>query len=289
MALITPILGELSGKLAGLVFAHNRGGQYVRQFTMPVNPNTQAQRDARASFGAAAQTYHALGDNYKAYWQDFALTKFNPKNGINKGQFTGMNAFVSMWHISNLCASVSQGTSVLLDDEFNPLACTFEPFAPVDTPPEHPLEANIYVDGHAAESLNCTISSVAQGGGVDLLIKAPVGDGNVFGFNYLQDAMQTKYGLAVFASPIKKQAHNFTKNPGMQLIGVFPPIATGAIGMDAMANVTLRMVNQRSVTDFKGFFTTGNVVNISVYAVTTNGMVACIMSNDQTIDPALPE
>jgi hypothetical protein len=41
------IIGEASGSLASMVFSHNRGGQYIRQRTIPTNPNTSFQQAIR--------------------------------------------------------------------------------------------------------------------------------------------------------------------------------------------------------------------------------------------------
>jgi len=54
MALFTPILGNISGKVAGNVFSRNRGGSYVRLGTNVVNPNTPAQQQVRAIMGDLA-------------------------------------------------------------------------------------------------------------------------------------------------------------------------------------------------------------------------------------------
>ena len=41
------IIGEASGSLASLTFAHNRGGQYIRQRAVPINSNTTFQQAVR--------------------------------------------------------------------------------------------------------------------------------------------------------------------------------------------------------------------------------------------------
>jgi hypothetical protein len=43
------IIGEASGSFASLTFSHNRGGQYVRQRAVPVNPGTVEQQANRNS------------------------------------------------------------------------------------------------------------------------------------------------------------------------------------------------------------------------------------------------
>lgn len=48
------------GKLGGHVFAKNRGGNYMRTKTTPVNPQTARQTIVRALFGAIASGWSAL-------------------------------------------------------------------------------------------------------------------------------------------------------------------------------------------------------------------------------------
>ena len=48
------IVNEISGKLGGNVFAHNAGGQYVRQFRVPTNPNTSRQVQRRNAMAQAS-------------------------------------------------------------------------------------------------------------------------------------------------------------------------------------------------------------------------------------------
>ena len=42
--------GSMSGKLGGVVASHNSSGAYLRNHTIPVNPNTPAQANTRAIF-----------------------------------------------------------------------------------------------------------------------------------------------------------------------------------------------------------------------------------------------
>lgn len=57
MAIIQPILGPMRGRLGANVFAHNKGGDYVRLGTTPTNPQTSRQQTTRQVLGA-----------YSAFW-----------------------------------------------------------------------------------------------------------------------------------------------------------------------------------------------------------------------------
>jgi len=64
----TAFLDKVSGKIAGTVFASNKGGNYVRSKGIPTNPQTSAQQAQRAIFGALAQSWRALGAVNRFTW-----------------------------------------------------------------------------------------------------------------------------------------------------------------------------------------------------------------------------
>lgn len=59
---------NLSGKAGGSVYAHNRGGNYIRNFAVPSNPQTAAQSAARAVFGAFASAWRSLAEDVRQGW-----------------------------------------------------------------------------------------------------------------------------------------------------------------------------------------------------------------------------
>lgn len=74
MALIQPILGRLSGSIAGNTFAHNKGGQYVRQRTKPVNPTTSRRTFVRGSMSNNSRAWGSLTDPQRNAWRIYAAT-----------------------------------------------------------------------------------------------------------------------------------------------------------------------------------------------------------------------
>lgn len=67
------IIGEASGSLASLVFSHNRGGQYIRQRTIPTNPNSAYQQAIR-SIVASLTSYwrNNLSEAERFAWDTYA-------------------------------------------------------------------------------------------------------------------------------------------------------------------------------------------------------------------------
>ncbi len=69
------IFSQASGSLDGTVFSHNSSGRYVRNRTIPVNPNTARQTVIRAIFGGLSSSWastltQAQRDSWEVYAQN---------------------------------------------------------------------------------------------------------------------------------------------------------------------------------------------------------------------------
>lgn len=73
MAILSSIFGAISGKLGGNVFSHNKGGQYIKQHTIPTNPNSTRQQATR-NWVAYCSTYwgSSLSDAERDQWNTWA-------------------------------------------------------------------------------------------------------------------------------------------------------------------------------------------------------------------------
>ena len=82
-----------SGKLGGHVYAKNRGGNYVRTKTKPLNPQTLAQTSVRNDFTANAQAWRGLTDAQRQTWAS-AIASFPKKNSLGSSiSLSGSNLF----------------------------------------------------------------------------------------------------------------------------------------------------------------------------------------------------
>lgn len=67
------IVGKISGSLGGMTAAHGRGGYYLRNRVVPVNPNTPRQQAVRSSLGALVQGWSSLlTPAQRAAWSAYA-------------------------------------------------------------------------------------------------------------------------------------------------------------------------------------------------------------------------
>lgn len=72
MLVTSPIASAWSGSVAGLVGSHNAGGLYLRARTVPVNPNTTPQQQARSSLASIVAHWGSLTDSQREAWRTYA-------------------------------------------------------------------------------------------------------------------------------------------------------------------------------------------------------------------------
>lgn len=64
------LVSDIRNSLNGSTFARNRGGNYFRNKTSPVNRQTPAQMTLRNAFGSIAQAWQGLTDGERQSWID---------------------------------------------------------------------------------------------------------------------------------------------------------------------------------------------------------------------------
>lgn len=66
------LVSDMRGKLNGSVMAKNKGGNYMRNKTTPVNPQSQFQQLTRARFGGVSSGWRSLSDIEVTKWNEAA-------------------------------------------------------------------------------------------------------------------------------------------------------------------------------------------------------------------------
>lgn len=85
-------VGQLSGSGGSTTASHNRYGTYLRNRTIPVNPNTVAQQAVRAIFGNLSQAWRTLTQSQRDAWS--ALAQNVPRiNSLGQSYILSGNAF----------------------------------------------------------------------------------------------------------------------------------------------------------------------------------------------------
>lgn len=107
--------GQLSGSVGGVVASRNRYGAYLRNRTVPTNPNTVRQQAARAAFGIAAVSWAGLTAAQRGLWQSYA-TETPLLNRLGESITLSANAMFVRTNAFRLNA----GAGLLLDAPLTP-------------------------------------------------------------------------------------------------------------------------------------------------------------------------
>lgn len=269
--------GELRGKLGGFVFSAVKGRKVVRAYSIPVQPRTEAQLVARASFGSAAQAYHGLTDLQKANWESYARGIFNAKDQFNEGQWSGANAFVSLRNLTNM-AIIKEIDMLYYDSDAVALDGTAVDFDFDATPPTDQLASNVkgLLTGlnYPMFFSDVVLGETGQFAATIDFLGAPAAG---IGQDELVDQSGNPFGLAVYVSNVVNQDHNFVNNPAMQLLAVMPPI-TGKtlVGLGTSTSITMANETDLDLTKYKSFGVAGDQVQVKVYAISESGMIVCV-------------
>lgn len=130
--IISAPLGEMRGKLGGVVYSRNSYGMIARQHVAGVQPRTPLQTANRAAFGAAAQLFRTLTQPTRQEWATFAQQTWIPL-GRSAGPDNGpVQAFVAATTQATRYAAVQSGTITTPQGAAVP---TVTPSAPTTQPP----------------------------------------------------------------------------------------------------------------------------------------------------------
>lgn len=97
MAIFTPgvAVGQISGRVGGTVFAHNRGGAYMRNGSIPSIVMTQKAMHYKGYLAAASQAYANLTDAQAAAWREYAANHPVTNRLGRSHTLSGSNWFVA--------------------------------------------------------------------------------------------------------------------------------------------------------------------------------------------------
>jgi len=95
MALIKHMIGEMSGKIGGAVFGHNRGGSFVRKWKKPTNPNSSYQQKVRTAVANLVDYWtETLDAVERALWETYAKNVATTNRLGETIYLTGQQQFV---------------------------------------------------------------------------------------------------------------------------------------------------------------------------------------------------
>lgn len=274
-------LGELRGKMGGLIFSRNKGGQYVKAYAMPIDPASSAQINARTAFAQAISAFHTMNPTDKAGWQAFASAYFSSKNRGNvPGLHSGVNAFVGLRNISinmlrmqtdlaDLVIEIN-GTPATLPAQGTPVISNIAPILPLQG----------VLDNGNYSIVGVTDMSFDSGTGVSTFTfqtawnsspSAPTptaSTGSIF-----SDGEGQSVGFAVYASNLLAQAGTFVNNPDLILLGSTGIITSYTTPSVITNEVKVDLIGTADYTGYMNALVSSGTYRLQLYMYNTFGQI----------------
>lgn len=267
MARVTFINAILSGKLAGTVYARNKSGQYIKQWTKPLDPKSPAQLQNRSLFSTVAGMWHSLTDYQKGLWNSFGSTLYIAKGATGVSTSSGFNALVGLHNSVEIATRQTRVTTVTAPPTTTSVSTTF---SPSDLPPTAAMSGAIQTAGGAALPIHLTSATVA---GDTYEVNATFHlAGLAPGLPKFLDAIQSKpVGIMLQMSIPQVQIAGFVQGKNIQTLGVWaPPTLTNATWTGNSISIEMSGADSK-MAEYKTQVQVGQVVQISAYLVSENG------------------
>lgn len=283
------MIGELSGKMGGIVFSRNKAGAYMRQYVVPTDPATLAQLNSRALFGSSASNWHNLTNAEKMAWSSFSTNVFNPKNPSPGVAYSGFNAFVSLQNTilnanNKILDPVLAGDFVISSDGGAYAYGDSELYSMGTMPPQTTNPDGRFGDGLggvfdlsinsvalASSSMNITVTSFATMGTTNAPFVDPVGSPVNWPASMI-DGLGQKVGLAVYVSNAVSQAQDFITNPYLICAGYLAHPKVGAgVGSNGYEWTMIFKSKVLKTAQYQAVPAPGEIRRISLFQVSRDG------------------
>lgn len=278
MARFTAILGALSGKLSGSVFANNRYGPYVRTWIKPVQPGTTAQHTTRSNFSTAAGGWHALTDSAKALWNSFGNTFYVGKKKSLVGGYTGFNAFTAMR------TAVGEANTWSTPFSMATPACSLTTVAftmPGSTPPAAAISGSISTSASLPLTIaidQATFTSVGV-----LSCRFKLGATQATAPLMVDPTTLEAVGIAIFATLPKYQKNNYKGYKAAVALAYLNPMTIGASWTTTNTWFLNFTVPAARIAALKSWYIAGDAVQLTAYTVSITGQQKAIGTVDVKI------
>lgn len=265
----TPILGnDLSGSLEGITASRNKGGAYFRGRVSPIQPNTQAQIQAKIAFGASTSTFSTFTSSEKALWGQFAETIYTSRKAPNVGQFSGANAYVSLATAYNSSQRLLR-TNTFLIDGVAPSGGISDLIylQPYGTPPNLPSAPVWDDESGVGQALTIESGEVDSTGKVKIQLQIGSGTGTNMS-NFLNPAGRN-FSWAIFMSNGNVSDNMSYARPEQYLMGyALPTVCTDPNDLDSIDNLTIQFLDAFDTGKYQQYPLVGQYVVLTLYTVT---------------------
>lgn len=278
-----PILGDISGKVAGVVFSNNKSGAIIRKRVKGTNPKTAAQTAARNVFGSGSASWAALSGSEQSQYNEFAKSMYVPLKHKYQTKHTGAQAFraiqtvVSGSTLKQLTTVVKKGT------DNSVITHTVAPPAVVVTGPLSSVGANIKDGTNPTKMLRISDCAFVHTGAVSFTVNFdPSAVGGLTGTTFL-DGNSLAYGFTAYLSSKVPNSNAAVKSKLLYNLGNTGVLTLTGGGCGGENAVKLSWDASSLISKFKSFLGAGNSSYLTVYVVGSNGTLAPVGSEFITL------
>lgn len=264
----TPTIGaDLSGSIGGITASRNRGGNYFKMKSNPIQPNTQAQLRAKANFGAGSKGFGDLTSGEKSGWANYAEVFFSPRNPKTGSVPSGYQAFAAINTLFRNSVTANRTYTVEVNGSVLAGGVTFSPYSFAPTLPiangGSPNWDNILGN---PETIVVTGGRMSVDGNVEMT--AQIGNGVSTEMSNFRNGEDSEFGFAVYASNANPSDNMNYARPEQYLMGFFQlPTATDISDLDSVATITIQSVLDFITGEYQSFPLFGTFVNLTLYTV----------------------
>jgi len=271
------IIGELSGKLGGMVFSRNKSGAIVRANVKGINPRTVAQLKARQAFKYASVLFRNVSNTNKVLWQEFADNYYNPKNGTNNGQYSGYNAFMGLRNITNDASQSAENGEVGVNGAIPSEETNIDYIAMPDTPIGKSFVGAV-VDSTTDNVIPLSVKEAEITIDGNWKVVLSIGDESGYDIVDFADPNGYEIGLGVYISYGSPDGSKEFQNINAQKLDYIKPLekGLGILGMDDAQTIEFRPISTVDISSFKRYPLVGEDVYLNVYAINKYGQMSLI-------------
>lgn len=282
------LIGDLSGSIGNVTASRNRGGNYLKTKSNPIQPNTQAQLRAKNNFGAASKGFGGLTSAEKSGWANYADLYFAPRNATNTGQYSGFQSFAAL---HNIFRSTITGTRTYSLEVNGAVLAGGDTRLPFVQPPPAGLTAGGSPDWDSTSG-DPTPFVVTEGFMTnlgDIRIKCQVGEGLGKDMTNFLNAFGRGFGFAVYASNANPSDNMSYARPEQYLMGYFhPPVATVPGDLSSVNDFEFTSVIDFNSGEYQSFPIVSSWVNLTLFTIDQDCNLARVGSIESQVLSSLP-
>jgi len=267
MARVTFINAILSGKLAGTIYARNKAGAYIKQYSKPLDPKSIAQQTNRSAFGAAAGAWHAKSDIVKGLWNSYGSTIFQAKSSATASPSSGFNSYVSL---NTQLQALLNGIRVCTVSAPSGTTVTFGDFVASDTPPAKAMGSQIQDASGNPVTLSLKSATLVSASGA-VTATFTIGGLSAAVPVFLDSNNSTPVGIELQISIPKTQVANYITGKNNQCVGVIAPPTLTNLSWSGNIITFSMATGDLDISKFKTWVSEDQVVEMDAYLVSEVG------------------